>query len=67
MKNQHYHKRSRDLYPKPFTNHYSERFPWKEPDDEATTIAMLAVAVASFLICVGGIIIIAALGRYYNW
>lgn len=44
-------RRSRDLVPKPFTNHYTERFPWTERDDKDVTWAMIGAAMLGFGSC----------------
>ena len=67
MKNPHYHKRSRDLHPKPFTNHYTERFPWVEPDDPPTTFKMKLAVYGVPVVILGLILLTAYFGHKYGW
>lgn len=60
-------RRSRDLFPKPFTKHYTERFPWVEPDDPKTTRKLLWTAVIAFFVTLSLIIAIAELGKAYGF
>lgn len=60
-------RRSRDLFPKPYSNHYSERFPWVEPDDPKTTRKLLFAAGLAFFVTLSLIIVIAELGKAYGF
>lgn len=62
-------KQSRDLFPKPFTKHYTERFPWKERDSKEVTWLIIAAVMAGFGSCVTIIYFLAWIANHLpkNW